>query len=163
MEQLGCERDVAFMTAGMEILSPADLCRLEGLSRRTDLNGLTVRLLKFEESPEGGRWAVLPTSGGSGLKVRPQNLTPLKSSTPPASAALKDITNGGHTLPHKSPRPPSSLSPPEKEQLVTVPFDDDAPKKDSAVSEPFAPSLAKPFRFFLSAVNCMCPMLAEQR
>jgi len=84
----------------MEVFSPSDICRINGLTRRSDLNGIEVELLKFvdePDTPESGRWAVMPTNGNKGMRVRPANLelvmpSPTKAAT--AEAEAIDATTG---------------------------------------------------------------------
>ena len=76
-----------------ENFSPTDICKINGLARRADLNGLEVRLLKFEvtEDAPDGRWAALPVDGSPGLRVRPENLSLVRSNTPLKPAAQPKV------------------------------------------------------------------------
>lgn len=73
------------MQTGASPLSPDDVCVIEGLTGRTDLNGTRVKLLSFKaktSAKSGGRWAVKPLDGGQGMKLKASNLKRVEDLSP---------------------------------------------------------------------------------
>ena len=63
-------------------------CRISGLSGRADLNGKTCKLLKWNE--EAGRWEA--TCAKEGVRIKPANLTPVRTPPAPATCVLPAAT-----------------------------------------------------------------------
>lgn len=123
----------------MAELRPLNICKIKGLSKRADLNGIEVKLVRFDKGakPSQSRWAVtplIPLAEGTGLRVKAANLEFLRESdpvvtTPPeaskfASTASSEHDLNGHYEFPSSTEPGSemkqeSLSQPRVESVMT--------------------------------------------
>ena len=76
------------MTDNSGTLQAGGRARVEGLSGRSDLNGLTVLLLEY--FPDAGRWAVQVETAGEMVRVRTENLVSLPDQAKPTACAYSD-------------------------------------------------------------------------
>ena len=114
---------------------------------------------------------MLPVSGGSGLKVRPKNLTPVRNLTPERQqTVLKDITNAAAAPVSVAEKPEPADAPAtdlavelcaadtkedgvrEEQHVVKVALDETIAADASATNTP------PPLPWLLLAANCLCPL-----